>query len=48
MWRHVESNNLLLFAVLLKLKGVMALMSVNNKQLVLSYSTLLCIGIEVL
>ena len=47
MWRHAESNDLLLFAVLLELKGVMALMSVNNKQPVLSYSTLLCMGIEV-
>ena len=48
MWRHRESDNILLFVVLFELKGIVALMSVDSEQPVLSYGTLLYIGIEVL
>ena len=48
MGRHTDSDNLLLLAVLLEFKGVVALIAVDNKQLVPSNCTLLCMGIKVL
>ena len=48
MWRHTQSNNLCFLAVLLEVKGVMALMAVNKEQLVPSLGAPLCIGIKVL
>jgi hypothetical protein len=41
----VESNNLVLFAVVLELEQAMALMAINNKQPVHFYR--LCMRIEV-
>jgi hypothetical protein len=46
--RHVESNNLIIFAVILKLQQVIALIAVNNKQLVAANYSLLCMPIKVL
>jgi hypothetical protein len=45
--RHAESNNLI-FAVILKLQQVIALIAVNNKQLVATNYSLLCMPIKVL
>jgi hypothetical protein len=46
--RHTESNNLIIFAVILKLQRVMALIAVNNKQSVAANHSLLCMPIKVL
>jgi hypothetical protein len=46
--RHVDSNNLVLLAVLLEYKQVIALIAVNCKQLVGTNYSLLCILIKVL
>ena len=46
--RHTESNNLVLLAVLLKFKRVVALIAVDNKQAVASYSPLFCVRNKVL
>ena len=46
--RHVESNNLILLAVLLEFEQVVALMAINNKQTIASYSPSLCVRIKVL
>ena len=46
--RHVESDNLILLAVLLEFKRVMALVAINNKQTIASYSPPLCVRIKVL
>ena len=46
--RHVEKNNVLLLAKVLKIDGVVALMAVNNEQSIPTYSRALCIGIKVL
>ena len=46
--RHVESNNLVLLAVLLEFKQVVALVAINSKQTIASYSPLLCVRIKVL
>jgi hypothetical protein len=46
--RHTESDNLVLLAVLLEFKRVVALVAVNNKQTIVSYSPLLCVSVKVL
>jgi hypothetical protein len=46
--RHAESNNLIIFVVILKLQQVIALIAVNNKQLVATNYSLLCMPIKVL
>jgi hypothetical protein len=46
--RHVDSNNLILLAVLLEIKQVVALIAVNNKELISAYNPPLCILIKVL
>jgi hypothetical protein len=46
--RYTESNNLVLLAVLLEFKRVVALIAVNNKQTIASYSPPLCVHIKVL
>ena len=48
MRRHAESDNLVLLAVLLELKRVVALVAVDNKQTIVSYSPLLCVSVKVL
>ena len=48
MWRYIEGNNLILLAVLLEKKQVVALMAVDNKQTIVSNSTLLCMLVKVL
>jgi cell division protein FtsI/penicillin-binding protein 2 len=45
--RHAESNNLILFAVLLKFERVVALMVVEHKQLVRANSAPLCMRVKV-
>jgi hypothetical protein len=42
MWRHTESNNLAFLTEVLELKQLVALIAVNNKQLVTAYCTSLC------
>jgi hypothetical protein len=46
--RHVDSNNLILLAVLLEIKQVVALIAVNNKELISAYNPPLYILIKVL
>jgi hypothetical protein len=46
--RHVDSNNLILLAVLLEIKQVVALIAVNNKELISAYNPPLCMLIKVL
>jgi hypothetical protein len=46
--RHVDSNNLILLAILLEFKQVVALIAINCKQLVAANYPLLCILIKVL
>jgi hypothetical protein len=46
--RHVDSSNLILFIVLLEIKQVVALIAVNNKELISAYNSPLCILIKVL
>jgi hypothetical protein len=46
--RHAESNNLILLAVLLKFKRVVALVAVNNEQAYSSKSTSFCMRVKVL
>jgi hypothetical protein len=46
--RYIDSNNLVLFAVLLECKRVVALIAINYKQLVATNYPLLCILIKVL
>jgi hypothetical protein len=46
--RHVDSNNLILLAVLLECKQVVALIAINCEQLVAANYPLLCILIKVL
>ena len=48
MRRHAESDNLVLLAVLLEFKRVVALVAINNKQTIASYSPPLCVRIKVL
>jgi hypothetical protein len=46
--RYAESNNLILLIVLLEIKRVVALIAVNNKQLISAYNSLFYILIKVL
>jgi hypothetical protein len=46
--RHVDSNNLILLTVLLEYKQVVALIAVNNKELISTYNSSLCMLIKVL
>jgi hypothetical protein len=46
--RYTESNNFVLLTVLLEFKQLVALVAVNNKQIIASYSSLLCVSVKVL
>jgi hypothetical protein len=46
--RHADSNNLVLLAVLLEIERVVALIAVNNKELISAYNPPLCMLIKVL
>jgi hypothetical protein len=46
--KHADSNNLVLLAILLEFKQVVALMAVNCEQLVAANYPLLCMLIKVL
>jgi hypothetical protein len=46
--RHIDSNNLILLIVLLEYKRVVALIAVNNKELISAYNSLLYMLIKVL
>jgi hypothetical protein len=46
--RHIDSNNLVIFTVLLECKQVVALVAVNNKELISAYNSSLYILIKVL
>jgi hypothetical protein len=46
--RYTDSNNLVLFIVLLEIKQVVALIAINNKELISAYNPPLCILIKVL
>jgi hypothetical protein len=46
--RYIESNNLILLVVLLEFKQVIALIAINNKQIIAFYSPPLCVRIKVL
>jgi hypothetical protein len=46
--RHIDSNNLILLTVLLEIKQVIALIAVNNKELISAYNPPLYILIKVL
>jgi hypothetical protein len=46
--RHAESNNLVLLTVLLEIEQVVALMAVNNEQLISAYNSPFCMLIKVL
>jgi hypothetical protein len=46
--RHVDSNNLILLIVLLEIKRVVALIAVDNKELISAYNPLLYMLIKVL
>jgi hypothetical protein len=48
MRRHAESNNSVLLAVLLEIERVVALVAVDNKQTIASYSPRLCMSVKVL
>jgi hypothetical protein len=46
--RYADSNNLILLVVLLECERVVALIAVNNKELISAYNPSLCILIKVL
>jgi hypothetical protein len=46
--RHADSNNLVIFAVLLECKRVVALVAVDNKELISAYNSSLYMLIKVL
>jgi hypothetical protein len=48
VWRHAESDNLCLCAVLLELDRVVALMAVKNEQTIGPNSALFCMLVKVL
>ena len=48
MRRHIDSNNLIILIVLLEFERVVALIAVNNKQLISAYNLALCMLIKVL
>jgi hypothetical protein len=46
--RYIDSNNLVLLAVLLEIKQVIALIAINNKKLISAYNPSLYMLIKVL
>jgi hypothetical protein len=46
--RYADSDNLVIFAVLLECKRVVALVAVDNKELISAYNPSLCMLIKVL
>jgi hypothetical protein len=46
--RHIDSNNLILLIVLLECERVIALIAVDNKKLISTYNSSLCMLIKVL
>ena len=48
MWRHTEGNNLAFLAKILEFKRLIALVAVNNQQLIASYSSSLYVVDKVL
>jgi hypothetical protein len=48
MWRHTESNNVVLLAVLLERQRVVDLVAVNNEQATGANSPPLCVLVKVL
>jgi hypothetical protein len=46
--RHAESDNLVLLTVLLEIKQVVALIAVDNEQLISAYNSPFCMLIKVL
>ena len=48
MWGHTEGNNLTLLTEILEFKQLIALVAVNNQQLIASYSSSLCVLNKVL
>ena len=48
MWGHIEGDNLTLLTEILEFKRLMALVAVNNQQLIASYSSSLCVLNKVL
>jgi hypothetical protein len=46
--RYIDSNNLILLIVLLEIKQVVALIAINNKELISAYNPPLCMLIKVL
>jgi hypothetical protein len=46
--RYTDSNNYVLLIVLLEIKRVVALIAINNKELISAYNPPLCILIKVL
>jgi hypothetical protein len=46
--RYIDSNNLVLLIVLLECERVVALIAINNKELISTYNSLLYILIKVL
>ena len=48
MWGHTEGNNLTLLTEILEFKQLIALVAVNNQQLIATYSSSLCVLDKVL
>ena len=48
MRRHAEGDNPVILAVLLEIERVVALMAVDNKQLIGAYNSPLCMLVKVL
>jgi hypothetical protein len=46
--RHADSNDLVILIVLLEIKRVVALIAVNNEQLIGAYNSPLCMLVKVL
>jgi hypothetical protein len=46
--RHIDSNNLVLLIVLLEYERVVALIAINNEELISAYNSLLYMLIKVL
>ena len=48
MWGHIEGDNLALLTEILEFKRLIALVAVDNQQLIASYSSSLCVLNKVL